>query len=174
MLRPSDEEILKALIEKKKKGYVSGVASFNKLGLTTQVPNTVEIAGNHSPRVVKIGKLRIKYTKSSGDLKSMADAPLFQILDALQNIKKIPDSNIETIFVDLRSKVLELSEEKIKRIVSLSKKRRPFVRALMGAMIEKKFLVMANDLKSSLNSLTSYKLNISDTVFPNKKKWYIK
>lgn len=54
ILPPKQEEIVKDLLEKDNEiiGYITGYAIFNKLGLTTQVPNIIQI-GMNIPKVEK-------------------------------------------------------------------------------------------------------------------------
>lgn len=172
-LKPSEDEILKKLLLKKNKGYISGAVAFNKLGLTTQVPNTIEIRGNSSSRLVKIGKLRIKYKKFDEEFKT-ADIEVLQLLDSLQEIRKIPDATIKEIYTEVSLKISKLTEEKVKRLVLFAKNRKPQVRALVGAILDKKFPNLAESLLKTLNPLTIYKLGIDEYIMPNKKKWNIK
>lgn len=172
-LKPNEDEILKKLLLKKNKGYISGAVAFNKLGLTTQVPNTIEIRGNSSSRLAKIGKLRIKYKKFNEEFKT-ADIEVLQLLDSLQEIRKIPDTTIKEIYTEVSSKILRLTEEKVKRLVLFAKNRKPQVRALVGAILDKRFPNLADSLLKTLNPLTTYKLGIDEYIMPNKKKWNIK
>ncbi len=172
-LKPNENEILKVLLGKKNKGYITGVVAFNKLGLTTQIGNTIEIKGNTSNRSLKIGKLRIKFKKSDEDFKT-DDIEVLQLLDALQEVRKIPDTNLTEVFIKIRSKILNLSNDKIKTIARHAKNRRPQVRALIGSILEKKFPSIAASLQKTLNPFTVYKLGIGETIIPNKKKWNIK
>ena len=172
-LKPNENEILKNVLLKKNKGYISGAVAFNKLGLTTQVPNTIEIRGSNSSRLAKIGKLRIKYRKSDIEFKS-EDVNLLQLLDSLQDIKKIPDAVVSDIYIGIKEKILLLPSEKIKRLVQLSKDRKPQVRALVGSILDEKNPDFALSLFKSLNSLSVYKIGLSESIVPNKKKWKIK
>jgi predicted transcriptional regulator of viral defense system len=172
-LKPSEDEILKRILLKNNKGYVSGAVAFNKLGLTSQVPNTIEIRGNNSSRFAKIGKLRIKYKKSDDEFRT-EDVQVLQLLDALQEIRKIADTNCSDAYIEIKSRMLKLSEDEIKRLFYFTKNRKPCVRALVGSILEKKFPEMAQSLLKTLNSLTTYKLGIDESVLLNMKKWKIK
>lgn len=171
-LKPNDNEVLKTLIKKNKKGYVSGLAAFNRLGLTSQVPNLVTISGGKSSHERKIGHLTIKFKQ--GDHANFKDTPFLQILDALKNIKKIPDAKINESIVILKNKILSYDKDEIHRIVYLAKSSKSSVRALLGAIIEIKHLKESSELFETLNPLTVYKLNISEMILPNKRRWKIK
>lgn len=172
-LKPSEDEILKKILLKNNKGYVSGPVAFNKLGLTTQVPNTIEIRGNNSSRSTKIGKLRIKYIKSD-DIFRGEDTQVLQLLDALQDIRKIPDTNVNDTYLEIKSKILRLPEVQVKRLFYFSKNRKPRIRALVGSILEKKFPELSLTLFKTLNSLTTYKLGFDEGIISNMKKWKIK
>jgi len=172
-VRPNENEILKKILLKNNKGYISGAVAFNKLGLSTQVPNTIEIRGSNSSRLTKIGKLRIKYKKSNTEFKS-DDVNLLQLLDSLQDIKKISDTNVNEVYVRIKEKILGLAEERIKRLAQLSKDRRPQVRALVGSILDEEKPDFAMPLFKSLNSLSVYKIGLREEIVPNKKKWKIK
>lgn len=172
-LPPTESEVLKALLKTKSKGHVSGITAFNALGLTTQVPNVVVIAGDNSPRFRTIGQLKIKFTKGDGAT-NLKDTKILQILDAMQSIKKISGTNVTDAFAALKQKIETLTEDEIKRMATLAQKRRPLTRALLGAMIENKYPEESRKLAKTLNSLTIYKLGISDELLPNKNKWKIK
>lgn len=172
-LKPSEDEILKKRLLKNNKGYVSGAVAFNKLGLTTQVPNTIEIRGNNSSRLTQIGKLRIKYKKFDDEFRT-EDVPFLQLLDALQDIRKISDTNCNDAYLEIKSKILRLPEGEIKRLFYFAKNRKPRVRALVGSILEKKYPNIAQSLLKTLNSLTTYKLGIDKSVIPNREKWKIK
>ena len=66
-LGPSDSSILKDLLisENGMDSYISGVAAYNRLGLTTQVPNEVTIVGTRYSRKTQVGKLKVKYVVST-------------------------------------------------------------------------------------------------------------
>ena len=172
-VKPNENEILKKILLKNNKGYISGAVAFNKLGLSTQVPNTIEIRGSYSSRLTKIGKLRIKYKKSNIEFKS-DDVNLLQLLDSLQDIKKIPDTNVNEVYVRIKERILGLGEERIKRLAQLSKDRRPQVRALVGSILDEEKPDLAKPLFKSLNSLSVYKIGLREEIVPNKKKWKIK
>ena len=117
--------------------------------------------------------MRIKYRKSDIEFKS-EDVNLLQLLDSLQDIKKIPDAVVSDIYIGIKEKILLLPSEKIKRLVQLSKDRKPQVRALVGSILDEKNPDFALSLFKSLNSLSVYKIGLSESIVPNKKKWKIK
>ena len=97
-LAPSDAEVIKGVIDQG--AYIAGVAAYNQLGLTNQVPNEIVIKSSKYSRKARIGKLSIKYVQ---DMKtsSSSSSKLLQILDTLKNIKRISDKSITEAFLIL-------------------------------------------------------------------------
>jgi hypothetical protein len=70
-------------------GYTA--ASYN-LGLTTQVPNSLVVVGDHQNKTITIGGQVVQFRhRKVGHLKN-ADDQVVWALDALRNIQKIPGS----------------------------------------------------------------------------------
>ena len=65
-----------------------------------------------------------------------------------------------------------MKEEERRRLAELAQVYTPYVRALLGAMLEQKGLP-TYDLKQRLNGVTSYKIPVTENVLPNKKEWRI-
>ncbi len=63
VLSPPEYQVVKDLLEDNGKiiGYLTGVSAFNKLGLTTQVSNTIQIGTNIDRKPKKRGKYNIKF-----------------------------------------------------------------------------------------------------------------
>jgi hypothetical protein len=173
-LKPSENEILKALLRKNKQGFISGTAAQNRLGLTTQIPNRIVISGKYDKHERKIGNLNIIYKKSNLNY-GRKDIELLQILDALKNINKIPDTSANDALELLKNKISKLDEKSLQSIVSLANDSKPRVRVLLGAILDLINEVQLSEaLFETLNPLTNYKIRISEEVLPNKKKWKIK
>lgn len=169
---PSEAEILKSYL-KKQGGYVAGISTFNTLGLSTQVSNEILISGVKSSRKQKLGQLNIRFQKGPLFNFKQEEIPLIQILEALKEIKQIPDSNINNSIKILRNKIEGLEKNKKERLVQLVSNYRPSVNALLGALLEKSEPEMSNSLRKSLNPFSKYKIGISIDTLENKKKWNI-
>ena len=174
VLKPNENEILKKILKKKAQGYyVSGISSFNKLGLTTQVPSTIEIFGKTSSRERKIGNVKIRYVNINKNNRS-EDFEYLQILDSLRLIKKIPDSNVNDSYRKLKYQIEKLSNSKIKRLYELSIDSKPLVRALLGSMLEDNYAEISINIKRTLNNLTTFKVGLDVATVPNRDKWKIR
>lgn len=94
--KPSDSELLRSMLYKdgRLRGYITGLSLFNQLGLTTQVPRTVTLAINGGRQEKEFGTIKVKTQVTRVPVEER-DVPLLQYLDALKEVKSIPDSNID-------------------------------------------------------------------------------
>lgn len=175
-LRPSEPALIDALTMKngRRTGYLTGVAVYNRLGLTSQISNTLVIATNKPLPPKEVEGYKFKFVKRTFEIKEQ-DIPKFQLLDALQDIKNIPDSPTEDTITVLKEKINSLSTREKERLVQLALSYSAGTRALLGAITENSIpKVNTNRLLATLNNLTSYQLNVSESVLPNKSKWNIR
>ena len=174
-LKPVEYEILKSYLFKngKRIAYITSTYLYNQLGLTTQVPSTIKIACKIKRIYVNRIGLKAMPVKSYMDVTD-SNFQLLGLLDALKDIKKIPDSDINMVFRILSNKINSLSEKEVNILVEISLLYPPRVRALLGAVLEQqnseKFL---SQLKASLNPFTKYSLGVNPELFKNLENWYI-
>lgn len=176
---PTDSEILETVLGKNKAkiAYVTGITAYNQLGLTTQVSKQIVIATDKLRRNTKVQNTEIKFVKSkvTQNIEKTLDIPILQILDAMTDIKSIPDSDINTSCKILLQKFKGLSEKQKNRLIELVFYYPPVTRALTGAFFEilgeNKTLLKL--IQNSLNKLTTFKLGISNAILPNKFNWKI-
>lgn len=174
-LQPSQEQVVKDLLEENGKviGYLTGYSIYNKLGLTTQVSNTIQIGKNH----IRPNFKRERYTIAFVEQKNIItkdNIPFLQLLDAIRYIKKIPDAGIEESCKRILAIIKNFSAKDIATLVRLALKYPPFTRALLGAMLAQlQKSKEARPLFSSLNPITKYKLSAAAKVLSASKKWNI-
>ena len=171
-LRPSENEILRA-ITSGTDGYISGYGAFNNLGLTTQMASQITIATINKRPIKQLGGLKIRFIKASmqGNPKNTL---LLQILDAIKNIKRIPDSLPDETLRILIKRITQLSNDEKKELINIALKYNPSTRSIIGAIYENymgKFNL--TKIENSLNPLSSYKIGISESILPNKRIWRI-
>lgn len=174
-LKPEENQIIRSLTEKRNKtvGYVTGITAYNRLGLTNQVSNTLVIGRSNMQPVQEISGYRVKFVKRKMDL-TKVDINLLQLLDAMRDIKKIPDATVESSVKIITEHLKKLPASKIRQLMKLSFNYNASVRALLGAIIETNFKkINPASLYKSLNPLSKYKLKVSTTSLPNKIKWKI-
>ncbi len=171
-INPNLNEIIKKELEKDNEivGYVTGVNLFNKLGLTTQISNVVEIAINKRKAPKEIMGNKIKFIQISSKI-NKENIELLQLLDAIKNIKKIPDGNIKESYKILKYKINELNQSKQEKIRDLSFEYSPLTRAILGSILEDISKIELSLLEKSLNPFTIFDLDVSD--IKNRKRWKI-
>ncbi len=169
-LDPSDVEILQSLVGKD--SYISGVSAYNRLGLTTQVPNEITIRGSKYSRRTRVGRLQIRYIRSKVEANSTV-SNLLQLLDAFNNIKYIPDSDVNTSFMKLSELIRALEYNEKKQLARLACDYSPSVRAMVGAILDQIDVNLAEKLKNSLNPLTTYKIGLTESPMANLSEWRI-
>lgn len=172
MLKPSEDEILKALLLTND-GYLSGTGAFNQLGLTSQVASTIVLAVPEFRPPKEVGGLKIKFRRSPVKATNKNKAVL-QLLDAIRYIKKIPDTTPDEALKGIIAQVKKLSNEEKNIMLQAAMKYNPATRALTGAIFELTCPLFSTDkLFKSLNPLSQYKIGISNKILPNKTKWKI-
>jgi predicted transcriptional regulator of viral defense system len=174
-LKPQEDEIIKSLTYKGDKtiGYLTGIALYNRLALTTQVPNTLTIATNNILPSKKIGPYKIKYSKRNVAIEEK-DIPLLQLLDVLMDIRTIPDTDVNKTFEVVLDKIKKLDAKQKSRLLKLSFQYNPATRALAGALFERYIdNTNLNSLKETLNPLSKYDIGISEKILSNKSNWNI-
>ena len=175
-LLPNNEEIIKPYLFKngKRIAYITGSLLYNKLGLTTQIPQTIKIASRENE--IKISKSNIKAipAKSYVDVTNK-NYQYLEILDAIKDFKKIQDLNIENGVTVLLNILKKFKQEEIGKIIKYSLKYPPRTRALLGALLEaNKLKDNLMELQKSLNPLSIYSLGIGKKILPTIENWNIK
>jgi hypothetical protein len=172
----SEQQVLQALLQtpgEQLRGYPTGVAAFNRLGLTTQVPQQIEIATLRPGRPRKVGNVQLRFVQSCGEVK-MADVGLRQLLDALRRLKRLPDTAPGAALPRLREQIGKLKPPQKAQLTELAASYNPATRALLGAVLEQLGEnQLATQLQNSLNPLTTYKIGLSALILPNRAKWRI-
>ena len=169
-------QVVKDLIEKDGKliGYLTGYAAFNDLGLTTQVPATLQIGTRKEKKAIVRGIYRIRFVKQENTI-TKENILLLRLLDCLRFFKEIPDTMPDTACHRLLVLFQQLSPEQIVTTKRLALKYNPAAIALLGAILEK-LNPEENTaiLFKKLNTTTVYNLNISQEALPTQKKWNIR
>jgi hypothetical protein len=174
-LLPDQKQVVKDLLEENGKpvGYLTGYSIYNKLGLTTQVSNTIQIGKNEIRPNFKREPYTISFIKQKNTI-TKENIPLLQLLDAIRYIKKIPDASLEASFQRFLAIIKNYSEKDLNSLVRLALKYPPATRALLGAFLEQlKKSKAAKPLFESLNPITKYKLAGAANVLSTAEKWNI-
>lgn len=175
-LKPSEEEILKPyLFEKGKRiAYVTGTSLYNRLNLTTQVPNVLRIASRKRRIMISYGQIKAKPVKSYVDVTD-ENFYLLGLLDALKDFKKIPDLDKSSVIKTISQKLKELNPAETKLLIKCGLSYPPRVRSFLGALLENiKTESDLTALKTSLNPLSEYDYGITKSELATAENWNIK
>ncbi len=175
-LKPNEENIIKPYLFKngKKIAYITGLRLYNKMGLTTQIPNEISIASNKKRISISKGNIKTKAVKSYVEVTNN-NYKFLELLDVLKNFKKIPDLDKKAAISILSNKIKKLDEKEIKKLIKIALEYPPRVRAFLGALLEninKKINIIS--LNNSLNPLSKYDFGLTKEILPTIKNWRIK
>ena len=174
-LKPDVYQVVKDLLKQNGRvtGYLTGYSVYNQLGLSTQVSGVIQIGTNEIKKSISRGMYKIRFVKQPNKI-SRENIPFLRILDAIRNIKKIPDTTIEQSCKALLFLINEFNQPERETFLRLAKKYNPATRAIAGSMFEICFgSNAAEPLYKSLNPSSSYEFGISVSILPNKQKWNI-
>jgi hypothetical protein len=175
ILQPNQAQVVKDLLEEDGKivGYLTGFSIYNKLGLTTQVSNIIQIGKNQIRPNFKRERYFTSFIRQKNTI-TKENIPLLQILDSIRYIKKIPDATIEASCKRLLSIIKNLSEKDKATMVRLALKYPPVTKALLGALLEElKESSLLKPLYKSINPITKYKLKGAGNLLRTAGKWNI-
>ena len=175
-LQPSEEQVVKDLLEEDGKpiGYLTGYSIYNKMALTTQVSNVIQIGRNQIRPKLKRGKYIISFIKQKNTI-TKENIPHLQLLDALRYIKKIPDASIEFLCKRFIVILKDYKQNEREVLMRLAKKYPPSTRALLGALLDElEYEGETGTLFETLNPITTYRLSEAEKVLATTKKWNIR
>ncbi len=157
----------------KRVAYETGFSLYNRLGLTTQMAFKIKIATKKNPITINHGTLQVSSVKSYADITEQ-NYQLLGYLDALKDIKRIPDCSVKQAVKRMSFLIKDLTPKEKNEIIQYALFYPARVRALLGAILENLNLKIDLDkLKSSLNPLTRINLSIKEIDLPTIKNWNI-
>lgn len=174
-LQPNQYQVVKDLLEEDGKtiGYLTGYSIYNKLGLTTQVSNTIQIGKNEIRPKFKRERYTISFIRQKNTI-TKENIPFLQILDAVRYIKKIPDTSTDAACIRLFNIVKEFANKDISTLMRLAQKYPPATRALIGAILDEAGKQeMTELLYKSLNPISKYSFPRANKVLSLTEKWNI-
>jgi len=175
ILQPSQEQIVKDLLNEDGKtiGYLTGYSIYNKLGLTTQISNIIQIGKNQTRPKFKRERYTISFVKQKNII-TKKNVPLLQLLDSIKYIKKIPDSSVKKSCLRFLEILKELNFDNKQELIRLSLKYPPSTRALLGALLDEiQEEPITLSLKESLNPITKYELSNANEILTKASDWNI-
>lgn len=170
-----NEQLHPYLFENGKRiAYVTGTSLYNSLGLTTQVAYRIKIACRGKRIRIDRGSLKASPVKSYVEVTDN-NYKVLGLLDAFKDIKQIPDCSTTKAIRRLSSIIKDMASGQIRYLIKYALVYPPRVRASVGAVLENSGYENEEleNLKESLNPLTTIKLGVNKNELPNKKNWYI-
>jgi hypothetical protein len=175
-LKPDYSELLRSyLFENGKRiAYETGTSLYNRMGLTTQLAFRIKIASRGKRININRGTLKADAVKSYAEVTD-SNYETLGILDAFKDMKRIPDCSETQAVSRLSAIIKKLNDKQIASLIKYALLYPPRVRALVGAILENNGSKLRGleNLKASINPLTTIKLGLKETDLPNKSKWYI-
>lgn len=174
-LQPDYSEQLRPyLFENGKRiAYETGSSLYNRLGLTTQMAFRIKIASQNKRISINRGVLKARAVKSYTAVTD-TNYELLGILDAIKDIKRIPDCTVANAVLIVTGKFKNLEETTIKKTINYAMFYPPRVRALLGAILEDiNTSIDTSELKESINPLTTFELGLKEKDLPTIKNWNI-
>ena len=174
-LKPREEELLRPYLfeNNKRVAYITGTALYNKLGLTTQVPKNIKVASRDRRIITTVGNIQVKPVKSYVDVTD-DNYYLMELLDVLKDFKTIPDTDKSQTIRFVLKKIKALSAKEKDQFIKIAIKYPPRVRAFAGALLSEISNKLAvQELKESINPLSTFKFSISNKQLSKIKCWNI-
>jgi len=172
---PSEMEQLRPyLFENGKRiAYITGAFLYNQMGLTRQMAFRAKVASRNKRIYINTDTLSATPVKSYVDVTD-ENFEMLGILDAMKDLRSIPDVDTGTA-INIFCRLIErFNPDQIKELVGCTLLYPPRVRALLGAILEKRGeIVWLDKLKKSLNPLSTYKFGIPLNSLPTKNNWKI-
>jgi hypothetical protein len=176
-VKPREEVLLSRYLfdNNRQIAYITGIRLYNRLGLTTQVPNSVHVASAEKQIKGKVGNLLIKPAKSYVKV-TQGNIRYLEFLDVIKDLNAIPDLNKKDGFDYLKSEIIRFdNNNEIKKLVSYGLEYPPKVKALLGAMLEDAHVNSTDyrPLKNAINPMSQYKYGVNPKLLPNANNWNI-
>ncbi|TPG29790.1 DUF6088 family protein [Flavobacterium pectinovorum] len=173
--KPREEALLGLYLyeDSRQTAYITGTRLYNRLGLTTQVPNSVRVASHDRQIKGRAGSVLVKPAKSY--VKVTPDKIRYlEILDVMKDFNSIPDMQAKDGLAYLKKEIGRLKNDEIKKLVSYGILYPPKVRALLGAVLEDtKKEGHLKKLKASINPSSRYQFSITVKLLPTINLWNI-
>lgn len=175
-LQPSTAQILKEFMVKDGKviGYLTGAEAFARYSLSTQISSEIQIGTNQYRRPLRRGNYKISFVLQPNAIED-SDVELIQLLDCIKFITKIPGTSTDEACRRIICIVAEFDSKKLVKLTKYTLKYAPFVRALLGAILE--YIgspeALTLQLSNSLNGVSKYRIPVSINTLPTKQNWRI-
>ncbi len=170
--QPDPESVLKVLLHDRK---AVPTGEYNRLGLTTQMSNTLTRASTRPVRIKDIQGIPLRFvSRPLSEQKGIRDDER-TVLDLLRAIENIPETTPEKTISRIVH-LLKRDELDFERLAKFALTEPPRVRALLGAIGEEACVSSAKltALRRSLNPISSYRIPGASTALKSSTAWHIK
>ncbi|WP_077920528.1 DUF6088 family protein [Spirosoma sp. 209] len=174
--KPDEQQLLKPYLYQngQRTAYITGDYLYNQLGLTTQVPVVMQIASRNRRVFVNNGAVKATAVKSYVDVTD-DNYQMLGFLDAMKDLKQIPDVDLGNALAIFKSQISELTPAQRQMMIDYALAYPPRVRALLGAILMDLSMEQGiNKLRDSLNPLTTFDLGIDDSLLASASDWKIR
>ncbi|WP_375447203.1 DUF6088 family protein [uncultured Fibrella sp.] len=174
--KPDEQQILKPYLYQhgKRIAYITGGTLYNQLGLTTQVPATIQIASRDKRISINTGALKATPVKSYVDV-TEENYQMLGFLDAMKDLKRIPDVDVNQAIAIFQKRIERLTNQQVQSLIDYALCYPPRVRALLGALLESlKNSNRLTILRDSLNPLTHFDFGLDPSRLPTAANWNIR
>ncbi len=175
-LKPNEQEILKPYLfqDGKRMAYITGTYLYNQLGLTTQLTNRIKIASRSKRIYVNTGALKATPVKSYADVTD-ENFQLLGFLDAIKDLKIIPDADINSAITVFSNRIKQLTNQEVEEMINYALLYPPRVRALLGAILEQINRTRGIEkLREKLNPLSHFNFGIKPEYLKSVSNWNIR
>lgn len=149
-------------LARKYNGYITGPEVYNRLGLTEQVAMSVTLATPNNVRNFKTGNLKVNCVKAYSDAYKNKDMLYFiWLLDAVKDIKNVPETSEQKVYDRLKSLHLKkMNTENLSILVNIAQSYPPRVRQTVADMMgDFNYIQLEHKLRKGLLPSTRFKIN---------------
>lgn len=175
-LKPNNQEILKPYLFKdgKRIAYITGSYLYNQLNLTTQMTFRIKIASRSKRIYINTGAIKASPVKSYADVND-DNYQLLGFLDAMKDLKIIPDADSKSTVSILSGRIMQLTDKEVEEMIDYALLYPPRVSALLGAILEHLNRTKGIEkLKGKLNPLSHFNLGIKPGNLKTVSNWNIR
>jgi len=175
-LGPDLNEIVKDLLvhNGEQIGYLTGYSIFNKMHLTTQLSNTIQIGRNTFKPTIKRSIYTIQFVLQRNII-TKENIEILQLLDCLKMIKGIPDTTKDNSLYVIGKIIRKYKKADRDMLIQLSMKYPASTRALLGMIFEEeKIMGPLDKIRESLNPISKFNMTLRDYDKLVKDNWNIR
>lgn len=175
-MAPDLDAILEKLreIQGAKVWYLTGTTAYNNLLITYQMSTTIDIATDRPRSPLRVGGTTLRFVRSRIPIPVTAPE-LAQLLDALQEIQKIPAASPKAVCKAVTSQIKTLTAPELRILMDYAQYYSPRTRALLGLCLDLAGQIqLAKRIKQSLNPKTlSYQAGLGRDALTTSLNWNI-